>query len=305
VPPLKWPGSARFIMPLIGVCAAAGAFASRRTAATRTALFMLVYLGVVFAAFDWALSGGLFQIQYYVSWFLPLAFFGVAAALAPMGLSMVGAVGISGCIVALQASAVAGVPKTLHSALIDRAGVGSIVAEITLAGAALMAIAIVSWRGRRTTHAVILALCMVVADFVAAPNLDFGPSVHGRSQFQAVQQTMAFIRAYVPPRSQPLFWIAAGKNASYFASLASTHLYLYSLMGHDYPRLPDDARKYPRAGATLEPGDYVIITADTEADPASVERELRRFGLHGRFIVSEPVRTDDTSFVLTLLRVAG
>jgi hypothetical protein len=162
----------------------------------------------------------------------------------------------------------------------------------------------VAWRARRTAHAVLIAAALVLADFIVTPNLAYVPSGSGRSQFDAVQQTLAFIDAHVPPRSRLLFWIPADAPlGAYYDSIASTHLYLGSLVSLTYPRLRDETKDAPKAGAELEPGAYVVITADRTPDPAALADELGHYNRSAEIVASAPVRTERANFVLTLLRV--
>jgi hypothetical protein len=305
VPPLQWPGSARYLIPLTGVCGAAGAFAARRDAGTRTALLMQVWLMAAFIGYDAVLRGGLLQTQYYVSWFLPLAALGIAVAVSGRGVSTRAALAIAAAIAVLQAGTFGGLARQLRLSVLDRAAVTARAPiEMALAAAALLTIGVMAWRGRRAASAIAIGAAIVLADLVVTPNLNYAPSTSGQSQFDAVQQTLAFIDAYVPAGSKPFFWIPAdGPLSGYYTSLASTHLYLGSLVSLTYPRFRDGSKDTPKPGSTLEPGAYVIVTAEARPDKAAVNDELNRYDLSAEIVASTTVRTDQVRFVLTLLHV--
>jgi hypothetical protein len=291
------------VLPLMGVLAALGAFAARRTLATKAALLMLLALVIEILAYDWMFSSGTLQTQYYVSWLLPLAFIGIAAALASTVCSIRIAAFVATAVVLLQGSTLDNAAHLTRNVVTARMGLGSPrAAEEMTAIVVLLLTFAASYAAKRRFPAVALVFTLVVADFVVTPNLPFVAS-HGPSQFEATQQMFAFLRAHVPRTSRPLFWIARGKNGAHFNSLASTHLYLYSLVSDTYPHLPDDVRESSRVGTFVRPFDYVVVGADTAADPALVNREFQRVGLHAIVLASTAVNTGDSSFVLTLLRV--
>jgi hypothetical protein len=303
VPPLRWPGSARFVLPLVGLAAAFGAYFRERTPATRTALFMMLWLVAAFIAYDWTFSAALLQTQYYVSWFLPLAFWSVAVALAPVRVSAGSAITIAAAVAVLQATALQGVPQALRLTVYHRLEAPLPELEVAAVAAVLLLTAIVSLRMRRTTQVLVIAVALVMSDFVVAPNLNFGPSKQGRSQFDAVQQTLSFIRDNVPPRSMPIFWIeGSSQRASYYHSLASTHLYLYSLFSSVYPKLLDNTKTLPR-GAGVRRGDYFLVVADDRVNDAAIEAEFKPLGMRAEVVRSTAVRTERVSFVLTLLHI--
>lgn len=304
VPPLKWPGSVRFILPLAGLGAAAGALSIRRTPATRAVLLMLLWLTAVFAAHDWLLSAALLQTQYYVSWFLPLACLGIAVALGAFTPPAIVTVLLCLAVIGLQAAALIGFPGYQRLAALAHMRSNMPLLEVLTAGAALLVIVAASASMRRTWQVIILAGALVLADFIVVPNLTFKPSSLGESQFIAVQQTLTFIDQHVPPTSQsPRFWIGRGRYAPFLTSVASTHLYLYSLIGDRYPRLPDDTAKVGRSGAIVQPANYVVVAADSAADEATVRREFQRFNMDAVIEATTEVRVPRADFVLTLLRI--
>jgi len=304
VPPLLWPGSARFIMPATGLAAAIGAYANRRTAATRTALFMFVSVVGVYAAYDWAFSAAMLQTQYYVSWFLPFAVFGIAAGLGRARMSATASAVISAGMAAALTSELAGIPNRLHVEARSLIGARLELMEISVALAALVVIAIVCWRRQRIVQVTLVAFALVVADFVVVPNLTFGSSLQGRRQFDVVQQALAFIHDNVPPDKRPIFWIAShSRKGAFYISLASTHLYLYSLYSSVYPKLLDDTGKSPKPGTAVEPGDYVLVAADSPADPQMADSEFQRINLRATVLKSTIVQADGFSCALTLLKI--
>ena len=305
VPPLLWPGSARFVIPFVGLAGAAGTFAARRTPGTRTALLMQLWLMAAFVGYDAVLRGGLIQTQHYVSWFLPLAACGIAVAVERTAVSLKSSLSIAATMVLLQAAAIGGLAQWLRTSVANRAGASRLAdIEMTVAIAVLLTIAVIAWRGRRTASVLVIAASVVVADVVVTPNLGDLPSDSGRSQFDAAEQTRAFIDANVPVGSKPLFWIPADAPLNaYYTSLVSTHLYLGSLVSLTYPRFRDETRDTPKPGSSLEPGAYVIVTAEAEPDKSALNEELNRYSLGAEIVASTTIRTDRVSFVLTLLHV--
>jgi hypothetical protein len=263
---------------------------------------MLAWLTIAFVAYDWGTSGGLLQTQYYVSWFLPLGFLAVAVAVATV--SMPTALVLSACLVAIQISALKLVPNYLHLNLLRSHESVTPALEIVATGFALLAAFVVSWRSRGMIQPVVLVVALVITDFVAAANLGYGISVDGRRQFEIVRQALSFITSNIPSDSRPTFWVQAGTvNASYFNSIASTHLFLYSIVSFAYPHLVDVAHKYPTPGASLHAGDYVLILADARPDIVAVEQEFEPFGLQAKLVAVTPVRADNAAFTLMLLHV--
>jgi hypothetical protein len=301
-PPLKWPGSARFVVPLVGIVAVFSAFGVTRTTATRTTSLMLAWLIAAFIGYDWGTSGAMLQTQYYVSWFLPLGFLGLAAALAPV--STGSSVMISAAIVAVDLPSLVLMPNQLHQYAVAALGQRMPVIEIAVVGATLLIGAAMGvWRIR--IQPAVLAAVFVAANFVATTNLGYGITREGRSQFDTVQQTLAFIRSHVPAPARPLFWIQAGsRNSHYFDSLASTYLYMYSLVSFTYPSLLDESGRFPKPGSEIERGSYVLVTSDMPVDPAAIDREVQRYGMQAAVVASMPVRAEGTSFMLTLLRIS-
>lgn len=305
VPPLKWPGSARFVVPLIGVAAAAGAFLARRTPETRVGFFILACLVAIFIGYDWTFSAALLQTQYYVSWFLPLAFLGLAVALGPIRLTPVVTIGLCVAVAALQASALDGVPASIRAALFARYGTRLPAIEISIAALAFAVTLVMSARPRAWWQAVVVMSCTVIAGFVATPNLGYGPGRMGPREFEGVQQTLTFIRNHIPNDHRVLFWMQSGANGQYYVPLASTHLFAYSLIGTDYPKLPVDRATAGRTGTLAAPGEYVVVVSDNEVDPAAVSREFERFQLEASVLAAQALNIEGTRFVLTLLRTSG
>jgi hypothetical protein len=304
VPPLQWPGSARLLIPLTGLLGAVGTFVAGRNVATRAALLMQLWLLAAFVAYDMKF-GGLLQTQYYVSWFLPLAAIGIAAAVYRGASSVRASLMIATAITVLQAITFGGWALRLQLGLLNRVGGPRIRGiEMALAAALLLTISVTAWRARRPVHAFVIAATVVLADVLVTPNLAYVPSGSGRSQFDAVQQTLTFIDAHVPRRSAPLFWIASDAPlGAYYDSLASTHLYLGALVSLTYPRLRDDTKDAPRGGSSLEPGDYVVVPAESTPDATALAEELGHYSLRADIVASVPVHTERASFVLTLLHV--
>jgi hypothetical protein len=214
---------------------------------------------------------------------------------------------IATAIAILQSLAFGGVADRLGLGLLNRVGQPSLVElEVALVAATLLTISVMTWRASRPAHAFVIAAAVVLADTVVTPNLNYVPTGSGRSQFDAVQQTLAFIDAHVPPRSKPLFWIPADAPlGAYYTSLASTHLYLGSLVSLTFPRLYDDTKDAPKGGSDLESGANVIVMADAVPDINVLNTELNHYNLRAEIVAASPVRTTGASFVLTLLHVLG
>jgi hypothetical protein len=145
---------------------------------------------------------------------------------------------------------------------------------------------------------------MIALNWLFVPRVAFQGKGRPRVQFDLVQQTLAFVSKHVPiERGRPIFWLERGPSTDYVSSLASTHLFLYSLAGVAYPMLPDDVTKFPRAGATIQSGSTVVIVSYRDPEQAAVEREFERFGLTARTSAREQIHAGGVSLQLSAVDV--
>jgi hypothetical protein len=139
---------------------------------------------------------------------------------------------------------------------------------------------------------------------VVSPHLDVPGDYRSHTQFDLVQQTIEFVSANVPvSRGRPAFWLEPGPKGAYLGSLVSTHLFLYSMAGSTYPRLPDDIATYPRQGATVTSGSSVVIVSNGQPDRSAVVREFARAGFDVRIGSTRRIEADPVAFFLTVVDV--
>jgi hypothetical protein len=143
-----------------------------------------------------------------------------------------------------------------------------------------------------------------VANATAGQSMPIRPHADGKHLFMAVDEISRIVRSNAPER-RLLFWFGPSPLAQYFNSIASTHLYLYSLVGTNYPKLPDDASAPSRFSARLESGSRVAVLATTPADDALLRDSFAIHGLSVRVGSVHPIGTGRTAFFLTLLEVAS
>jgi hypothetical protein len=167
-----------------------------------------------------------------------------------------------------------------------------------------MAVAYPAGRSRMTTGSAVFIAFIWALNWLVAPRLPFHGDHRSRAQFELVQQTIRFVSTRVPiGRGRPIFWLQQGSANRFVSSLASTHLYLYSLAGTDYPALPDDVTKFPRFGATIQPGSTVVVVSYNPPTESIIEREFARFGLSARVGVSEQIQADSVKLRLSVVEV--
>jgi hypothetical protein len=167
-----------------------------------------------------------------------------------------------------------------------------------------MAVAYPASRSRAAVAPAVFIACIWALNWVVAPRLPFHGDTRSRAQFDLVQQTLRFVSTRVPiERGRPVFWLQQGYANRFVSSLVSTHLYLYSLAGTDYPALPDDVTKFPRFGATIQPGSTIVVVSYAPPTASIIEREFARFGLLARVGVSEQIQAGSVKLRLSVVDV--
>ncbi|HEY7187242.1 MAG TPA: hypothetical protein VH436_11885 [Vicinamibacterales bacterium] len=174
-----------------------------------------------------------------------------------------------------------------------------------LAPAIVALVAVSSSAGSLVRSRAIAFVAVICAlNWLVVPRLKFHGKELSRVQFDLVQQTLRFVSTQVPiERGRPIFWLEPGPAGMFAASLASTHLYLYSLAGEDYPKLPDDITKSDRAGAAIHPGSMVVIVSHGEPNPSAIEREFARFGLSAQMGAREQIQAERVQLLLSVVDV--
>ena len=155
---------------------------------------------------------------------------------------------------------------------------------------------------RSRALAFVAVICLL--NWQVVPRLRFhGPQL-SRVQFDLAQQMLRFVSTQVPiHRGPPIFWLEQGPSRDFAASLASTHLFLYSLAGAEYPKLPDDVTTSRRSGAAIQPGSAVVIVSYHEPNQAAIEREFARFGLSAQMGAEEQIAAGRVRFLLSVVDV--
>ena len=288
IPLTSWLHSWPLVWPVTGSIIAVALLAKRRTPSTVAAVVPILLLLTTFALYDWAVDGGMLRTFYYVSWLFVPTLFALAAAMPALG----------------QSSAVlaAAVVMTVNGLALMNARDPLFDGVLTLPGVGLGAVAIASalFLARRTLTALVALVCLLNVFTPAS----FRADPQARVQFDLVQRTLTFVANAVPAHRRPIFWLQQGPSNSFFASIASTYLYLYSLLGSEYPHLPDDATKQFRFGATLGTDATIIVVSYQPPDAAKVQREFDRFHLVARMRATQPVEHGSIRFVLTTFDIS-
>jgi hypothetical protein len=298
--PFYFPASLRLIVPTTTLVAATVAGLSGRLRRNElAALALLAWIAIAMLASD--LSGtALLATQYYANWLLPYSLLVLLPLV--LGHRQPGRL-IWIWAAVLIVSGLSGIENVMPISL----GFGNERTWLPLQWWALLAaILVIMTVAAVQRQSTLLATSWLVvfsaATAVAAHSLTIRPDPRGKDLFVTINDVVSAFATNVASE-RPLFWFGPGPMASYFSSIASTHLYLYSIVGTDYPVLPDDIRSPGRFGATIQPPARVVVLSTAPVDERHIRTVFSKHGLIARVGGSRTFGADRRVWYLTPVQV--
>jgi hypothetical protein len=301
--PFLFPSVLRLLIPAVATVALLTAAASRQLTRDR-AIAGAMFLWCVACFTAWDIAGNAFlATQYYVDWLVPLACIVLAL------------------IVGARTPATTPTSAWIYSVIFVIAGGlatrGTIPGVVPFGGehttistpwwmvvfGSLLVLTIIAiQRSAKRVVTLIWAVLFAVAVSGSAEAMTFRPDRRSADMFEVVDKVLTIVKTNGPER-RPLFWFGPSPLAPYFHSIVATHLYLYSTVGFQYPKLPDDILSATRFGTAIRPPARIVVLTTEPVDENQVRRAFASHRLAARVSATYTVATRYTTFLLTEIAV--
>jgi hypothetical protein len=170
--------------------------------------------------------------------------------------------------------------------------------------AALVAVTLVMARQAVAITMLIWIVLYGAVSATAGHAMSIRPDPASKDLFMAVERVLTIVSPGDPPR-RVLFWYGRSPLARHFNSIASTHLFQYSLVGDNFPVLPSDATDATRFSSRVQAGSRVAVLTSEAVDMVRVRAEFQAHGLQPRVAGVHTITAGRLTFVLTLLEIGS
>jgi hypothetical protein len=300
--PFYYPAITLLLTPAIALVAL-GAMAVRRDlGGSRLALgATLIWMVASFSVFD--LTGGsLLATQYYAVWLVPFAILFICTLWADW-VTRATPPAVWAVAAFLVASGIVGIRPEPGPISADQERLLSPWMWYTMS-AALVAVTLVMARQAVAVTILIWIVLYGAVSATAGHAMSIRPDPASKDLFMAVERVLTIVSPGDPPR-RVLFWYGRSPLARHFNSIASTHLFQYSLVGDNFPVLPSDATDATRFSSRVQAGSRVAVLTSEAVDMVRVRAEFQAHGLQPRVAGVHTITAGRLTFLLTLLEIGS